>query len=59
MKNIVVLGASNSRVPNSFYAGICGEDECDLKCYNLSVGASESLHKVYLLNNEKHKEVYE
>ncbi|MCH5322928.1 MAG: hypothetical protein J1E31_05075 [Helicobacter sp.] len=55
MKHIVVMGAPNSRMPNSFYAGICGENDDNFECHNLSMGGCGALHKVYVLNNERFK----
>lgn len=59
MQNIVVLGGSNSRVPNSFYAGICGDEEGEFKVHNLSVGGSEALHKIYNLNDKRYQELFQ
>ncbi|EAK0440527.1 hypothetical protein MNG75_001554, partial [Campylobacter lari] len=47
MKNIVLIGASNSRVPGGLQAGL---DQDDVKFFNLSVGGTGSLYGVYAVN---------
>ncbi|MBZ7944345.1 SGNH/GDSL hydrolase family protein, partial [Campylobacter sp. RM13744] len=53
-KNIVLLGASNSRVPGGLQAGL---NQDDVNLVNLSIGGTTSLHKLYSLKREENQEV--
>ena len=54
MKNIVLLGASNSRVPGGLIAGL---NQDDVNLVNLSIGGTTSLHKLYSLKRKENQEV--
>ncbi|MBZ7934026.1 hypothetical protein H2275_02345 [Campylobacter sp. W0065] len=54
MKNIVLLGSSNSRVPGGLQAGL---NQDDVNLVNLSIGATTSLYKLYSLKREENQEV--
>ncbi|WP_258108701.1 hypothetical protein [Campylobacter lari] len=53
-KNIVLIGASNSRVPGGLQAGL---DQDNVNLVNLSLGSTSSLHKLYSLKRDCNKEV--
>ncbi|WP_216361592.1 SGNH/GDSL hydrolase family protein, partial [Campylobacter sp. P255] len=53
-KNIVLIGASNSRVPGGLQAGL---DHEDVNFFNLSIGGTTSLHKLYCLRRKKNQEI--
>ncbi|HEF8477663.1 TPA: SGNH/GDSL hydrolase family protein, partial [Campylobacter jejuni] len=53
-KNIVLIGASNSRIPGGLQAGL---DHDDVNFFNLSIGGTTSLHKLYCLKRKKNQEI--
>ncbi|EAJ7529401.1 sugar transferase [Campylobacter jejuni subsp. doylei] len=54
MSNIVLLGASNSRIPGGLGAGL---NQDNINFTNLSLGATSSLHKLYSLKREENQEM--
>ncbi|ELU7403675.1 hypothetical protein QOQ14_000780 [Campylobacter jejuni] len=52
-KNIVLLGASNSRVPGGLAAGL---NQANINLYNLSIGGTDCVHKIYELKREENQE---
>lgn len=54
MSNIVLLGASNSRVPGGLEAGL---NQDNINFTNLSLGGTSSLHKLYSLKREENQEM--
>ncbi|WP_417903838.1 hypothetical protein ACD571_05875 [Campylobacter sp. LH-2024] len=48
-KNVVLLGASNSRVPGGLEAGL---NQDNINFTNLSLGSTSSLHKLYCLQKK-------
>lgn len=52
-KNIVLLGASNSRVPGGLAAGL---NQNNISLYNLSIGGTDSIHKIYELKRKENQE---
>lgn len=52
-KNIVLLGASNSRVPGGLAAGL---NQKNINLYNLSIGGTDSIHKIYELKRKENQE---
>ncbi|MBZ7951643.1 hypothetical protein, partial [Campylobacter molothri] len=52
-KNVVLLGASNSRVPGGLEAGL---NQDNINFTNLSLGSTSSLHKLYCL--QKNQEIF-
>ena len=53
-KNIVLLGASNSRVPGGLAAGL---NQNNINLYNLSIGGTDCVHKIYELKREENQEL--
>ncbi|MBZ7964863.1 SGNH/GDSL hydrolase family protein, partial [Campylobacter sp. 2457A] len=53
-KNVVLLGASNSRMPGGIQAGL---NQDNINFTNLSLGGTTSLHKLYSLKREENQEV--
>ncbi|EAJ0325754.1 SGNH/GDSL hydrolase family protein [Campylobacter lari] len=53
-KNIVLLGASNSRVLGGLQAGL---DQENVNLTNLSIGGTTSLHKLYCLKRKENQEI--
>mgnify|MGYP004507367083 CR=1 FL=1 len=53
MSNIVLLGASNSRVPGGLAAGL---NQNNISLYNLSIGGTDSIHKIYELKRKENQE---
>lgn len=48
-QNIVLLGASNSRIPGGLQAGL---NQNNINLYNLSIGGTDSIHKIYELKRK-------
>ncbi|BDL86787.1 hypothetical protein ACTJ0G_001666 [Campylobacter jejuni] len=53
-KNIVLLGASNSRIPGGLQAGL---NQKNINLYNLSIGGTDSIHKIYELKRKENKDL--
>ncbi|MCR6580345.1 hypothetical protein CINS5881_05125, partial [Campylobacter insulaenigrae] len=53
-KNILLLGASNSRIPGGLQAGL---SQGYVNLYNLSIGGTDCVHKIYELHKEKNKDL--
>ncbi|HEB9355299.1 TPA: hypothetical protein RZK44_001649, partial [Campylobacter coli] len=51
-ENIVLLGASNSRIPGGLQAGL---NQSNINLYNLSIGGTDSVHKIYELKRKKNE----
>lgn len=54
MSNIVLLAASNSRMPGGLQVGL---NQDDVNLVNLSIGGTTSLHKLYFLKREENQEL--
>ncbi|EOI8654642.1 SGNH/GDSL hydrolase family protein [Campylobacter jejuni] len=54
MSNIILLGASNSRMPGGLEAGL---NQDNINFTNLSLGGTSSLHKLYSLKREENQKI--
>ncbi|RTJ59133.1 alpha-2,3-sialyltransferase [Campylobacter jejuni] len=53
-KNVILLGASNSRMPGGIQDGL---NQDNINLINLSLGGTSSLHRVYSLKRKENQEV--